>query len=283
MSMENYSKFQFHPTLIFFIFISFLTGTFVQLFILLGIVLWHELGHFFTAKFFRWRIDRVVLWAFGGVMKTDEQGTRPLKEEIIVTLFGPLQHLFIYIVTVFLGYVELAPTTFISDLHKYNLIVLLFNLLPIYPLDGGKLVLYMLGFYLPYRKSYRMILTFSILAITLLVIFQLFYLPFTFTAVLLLLFLLVEAIKARRNEFYTFMRFLLQRFYLQKYTLSIERIEASKETKLIDIFNRFYRNKYHHIYINSSNYISEKDTLHYYFHKQHPQATIQDVIELVGK
>src|SRR5699024_12020095 len=82
-----------HPILIIFIIISFVTGTFLQLFIILSIVLFHELGHYGAAKFFKWRIKGIMLWIFGGVMDTDEHGNKPFHEDIIVTIAGPLQHL----------------------------------------------------------------------------------------------------------------------------------------------------------------------------------------------
>src|SRR5699024_6932825 len=85
-----------HPILIIFIIISFVTGTFLQLFIILSIVLFHELGHYGAGKFFKWRIKGIMLWIFGGVMDTDEHGNRPFHEDIIVTVAGPLQHLYIY-------------------------------------------------------------------------------------------------------------------------------------------------------------------------------------------
>ncbi len=276
-------QFQLHPTLWIFLLIAFFTGTFVQLFILLSIVFWHELGHYCAARFFGWRIERVVFWAFGGVMQTDEQGTRPVKEELLVTLFGPLQHLFIYIFILTLSYFHLLPPALVADIHYYNFIVFFFNLLPIYPLDGGKFILFSLSHYLPYRQAYRQMLNFSILSLLLLIVFQLYSFPFTFTATLLLVFLLFEAIKARKKEFYTFMRFLLKRFYIEESSLATKRIEASGRTRLLDLFNRFYRNKYHHIYVDSTTYISEKDTLDFYFKEQRLQATLQDALEAKEK
>ncbi len=103
-----------HPVLLVFIIISFLTGTFIELMIILGIVLIHELGHFMMASAFRWRIRGIILWVFGGVMDTDEHGTRPLHEEILVTIAGPLQHLFIYMLLLFLSGNQFAPSSMVE-------------------------------------------------------------------------------------------------------------------------------------------------------------------------
>src|SRR5690625_7588673 len=85
-----------HPLLMIFMIISFLTGTFMELSIILAIVLFHELGHFLFARLFHWRIHSIMLWVFGGVMKTEEHGNKPIHEDALVTIAGPLQHIIIY-------------------------------------------------------------------------------------------------------------------------------------------------------------------------------------------
>ena len=72
--------------------LAILTAHFIELSIFLFIVFIHELGHALAASFFSWRIKRISLLPFGGVAEMDEHGNRPLKEEAIVTLAGPLQH-----------------------------------------------------------------------------------------------------------------------------------------------------------------------------------------------
>src|SRR5690625_4141852 len=109
-----------HPTLLLFFIISVLTGTFIQLFIIFIIVVIHELGHFFAATHFKWRIHSIILWAFGGVMETDEFMARPLKEEIIVTVSGPLQHLPIYMLLKTIAYFSLLPDVIIEQALYFN-------------------------------------------------------------------------------------------------------------------------------------------------------------------
>ena len=72
--------------------LAIMTAHFFELTMFLMIVLIHELGHAFAASFYSWRIKRISLLPFGGVAEMDEHGNRPLKEEAIVTLAGPLQH-----------------------------------------------------------------------------------------------------------------------------------------------------------------------------------------------
>src|SRR5690625_2653844 len=122
-----------HPLLLLLILLSLLTGTFIQLFIILFIVLIHELGHYLAATYYKWRIDYIMLWVFGGVMKTEESSHRSIKEECIVTLAGPFQHIILFFVLTGLSVCQLLPEPILQQAHYYNGIILMFNLLPIYP------------------------------------------------------------------------------------------------------------------------------------------------------
>src|SRR5690625_1832492 len=87
---------QIHPIILIFMIISLLTGSFLHLLIIFLIVLIHEFGHYIAARFFRWRISHIKLWIFGRVLVTEEYTDRPLREQLIVTLAGPAQHLLLY-------------------------------------------------------------------------------------------------------------------------------------------------------------------------------------------
>ena len=96
--------------------LAIMTAHFFELTMFLIIVLIHELGHAFAASFYSWRIKRISLLPFGGVAEMDEHGNRPLKEEAIVTLAGPLQHVWmiggLYSFIISTGY----PRIFTSNL-----------------------------------------------------------------------------------------------------------------------------------------------------------------------
>ena len=139
-----------HPIIVIFLLIAFITGTFIEIFTIISIVFFHELGHFFAARFFNWRVLHIKLWIFGGVLQTEEHSFRPLIEQAIVALAGPFQHVYIYIAIFLCSYFQLLPSYLLQVIFMYNTIILLFNLLPIWPLDGGKLLFILLSLLLPY-------------------------------------------------------------------------------------------------------------------------------------
>src|SRR5690625_926455 len=127
-----------HPLLMIFMIISFLTGTFMELAIILAIVLFHELGHFLFARLFHWRIHSIMLWVSGGVMKTEEHGNKPIHEDALVTIAGPMQHVIIYVGLFVLSTTFVLPESVYGLILYYNMTILIFFLLPLWSLDGVK-------------------------------------------------------------------------------------------------------------------------------------------------
>ncbi|TMN21076.1 site-2 protease family protein [Lentibacillus cibarius] len=275
-----------HPVLLVFIIISFLTGTFIELMIILGIVLIHELGHFMMAAAFSWRIRGIMLWVFGGVMDTDEHGTRPLHEEVLVTIAGPLQHLLIYMLLFFLSGSHLLSSSLVEMAFFYNTVILLFNLMPIWPLDGGKLLFLIFSKLFPYRKAYHSILLFSLCLNILFIILLLLAVPFTLSAFVLFSFLAIENRKNWKERFYVFMRFLLRRYNGTTNIKRVHPIEVSCHSVLMDVFNRFQRDKKHTIYVtfpgNTRQSIDEMDCLHSYFHGRHYNKSLGEIVHYVS-
>ena len=117
----------------------------------------------------------------------------------------------------------------IFDYKNLNLTLLLFNLLPIIPLDGSKLVNILLNLFIPFKKSF--IYTIYISMITLLIIIVQ---KFNLILILILIFILIEILKQYLKKDYYFNKFLLER-YLYNFSF--------KKYKLIHSINEFYKNK----------------------------------------
>ena len=98
-----------HPLLWIVIAISIATAHFLEVCLLIGIIFVHEMGHAAAASFFSWRIKKITLLPFGGVAEMEEHGNRPLKEEAIVVLAGPLQHIWMVALAYALLFFNLIP------------------------------------------------------------------------------------------------------------------------------------------------------------------------------
>ncbi|MFD1065385.1 site-2 protease family protein [Oceanobacillus locisalsi] len=278
-SLKNaFQLIHFHPILWIFIVISFLTGSFTELTIIFSIVFLHELGHYIAASSFRWRISAIMLWAFGGVMKTDEHGTRPVREEAIVIMAGPFVQVLIYGLLYAMSPFGIIPEYYYELILYYNTIILLFNLLPIWPLDGGKLIFLILTTFLTFKKAYYTTIIASLAICAIIILAQLFFFPFTLSSFLIWLFLIHENRKEWKYRFYVFIRFLLKRYEGGHFVRAIQPIYASSHDSFLDVLARFHREKKHTIYIEYPDKervsVEDNECLAFYFNERPYRKTI---------
>lgn len=148
-----------HPLFFLLAFSAILTGAILDFILLFTIVLIHEMGHFWTARYYNWRVEKLEIWLFGGAVVSEEHHTRPFKEQTAVVLAGPLQHVWIYLL---LSGIQMwiGPHPFIATAFFYNTLLLGFNLMPVWPLDGGKLIFYLFCQTSSFQKSLKRTLLF---------------------------------------------------------------------------------------------------------------------------
>jgi Zn-dependent protease len=122
-----------------------------------GSIVLHELGHAFAARRNGIGILSIQLWIFGGMARMDRESDSPATE-FKVAAAGPLVTFAIVVALTGLGLVAVGADEFrrsalvesntgvsgfwamIAWLASINLLVLVFNLLPAFPMDGGKIV-----------------------------------------------------------------------------------------------------------------------------------------------
>lgn len=122
-----------------------------------GSVLLHEFGHIFATRAVGGHSNLVVLWAFGGLAYTSVPPT-PLAN-FIVTICGPLVNLILLGLGYGLGYTGLIKSEMGFELLNFfifiNLWLMIFNLIPAFPMDGGRILQSILWPFLGFVKSLR--------------------------------------------------------------------------------------------------------------------------------
>jgi len=105
----------------------------------------HELGHSVVAQAKGGHIQEIVLYPFGGVAKISNIPVRP-RDEILVALAGPAVSLLLGIAGFGAGIWLLAarpePTHYplVLELGLINIALFVFNLFPVFPMDGGRVL-----------------------------------------------------------------------------------------------------------------------------------------------
>jgi len=145
---------------------------------LFAIVTMHEFGHALACKQVGGRADQIVLWPFGGVAYVSPP-RRP-GATLWCIAAGPLVN--VALLPIFAGTVFLAERmgwhfynrdayTFIIGLLQIDVVLLIFNLLPIYPLDGGQILQSLLWFVCGYARSLMIAASLGLVGVAALILF----------------------------------------------------------------------------------------------------------------
>lgn len=208
-------RFGLHPLFVLVMLASVATGRFLEIAVLFFIVLIHELGHLIAAAGFGWTIREVKLLPFGGVIEVEEAGTLPTREEAWVAIAGPLQNVWLAGAGWLLGQAGLVDSLWAEDFVRANLLLLCFNLLPILPLDGGKLLQAWVSMRVPYHRTLilcaRVSLAFSFILLAASIAPLLFGGLLHLNLLAIGVFLIVSNWMHARNVPFLFFRFLVHR------------------------------------------------------------------------
>ncbi|MDD2764150.1 MAG: site-2 protease family protein [Opitutaceae bacterium] len=124
-------------------------------------VVLHELGHSLTARRFGIGVPRILLLPIGGMAEFDSIPRQP-RRELLITLAGPAVNFVIALVlwpfvTMPASWADGdVPLTFAGlgwQLLLVNLVMGGFNLLPVFPMDGGRILRALLALRWPYLKA----------------------------------------------------------------------------------------------------------------------------------
>ena len=196
--------------------------------------------------YFKWDIDRIYLYPYGGLTKFNNDLNVDMKEELLVLLMGPIFQIIATLIIILI----INNYKSIITVSNYSISLLLFNLIPIYPLDGGRLLNLLFNKFLSYKFSLILSLVISLIIIIFVIIFSIkYYLRLNF--IFIFIFLLVKVYEEIKKVKYYYNKFVLER-YLNNYKF--------KKYKRINNINNMMRNKKHIFYINNK-YITEKEAL----------------------
>ena len=225
------------------IILCFITGLVKDLFAIYSLVLFHEVGHIIISLIYKWNISRVEVYPFGAITIYDDKIDKPLKEELIITIMGPIFQIILFYIYLYLNNKYIISDYFFSLVKNYHYSILIFNLIPIVPLDGSKIINIIFNKIFCFKKSYIFLLFISIMNMLIFIIININNTSY----VLIISFLISEIIKYYKNKDYIFNRFILEKYlYKNNY---------KKYIKINNIY-KMKRNKKHLIKYND-NYISE--------------------------
>jgi stage IV sporulation protein FB len=244
---------------------SIVTGRFVELVTLFFIVLWHELGHLIVALRFGWTVREVKLLPFGGVLEVEEAGTLPAKEEVWVAIAGPAQNAILAAIGYLLALTGWIDKGWSDDFVRANVLIGLFNLLPVLPLDGGRMLQAWISLQVPFHRTLMWSAKISLAFSGVIVVASLY--PLLNGGLLQLNLLAVGVFLCASN--WTYFRnipFVFLRFLVHRSERSEKHIDRGKLSRpiviaenrpLSHIIRLFMKDQYHLVYVMRSGKIAK--------------------------
>jgi len=149
-------------------------------------VVLHELGHALAAKKYAIRTRDIILLPIGGVARLEKMPDKPV-QELWVALAGPAVNVgiaaalavYLYVSNIFSPVDQSTMTTapFLERILGVNIFLVLFNMIPAFPMDGGRVLRALLAMRLAYTRATRISANLGQGIALLFGIFGLFYNP----------------------------------------------------------------------------------------------------------
>lgn len=187
------------------------------------------------------KINEIYIYPLGGISKFNMDLNISIKKELLILINGPLFQFIAY----FILLVLLPTKKELITIYHYS--ILAFNLLPIYPLDGGKLLKLFFNKIINYKSSLKLIINLSYFVLLIILVVS----KKNINLFIMISLLLILITKEKNRIDYIYNKYLLER-YLNNYKF--------KNTKIINNINNLYRDKTH-IIKKDNKYIYEKEYL----------------------
>ena len=205
----------------------------LQIFLLISI---HELFHILTALALRYEIASICIFPFGLSMQLDNLEFRHSIDEIMIAMAGLVSYLCSMPLLEYVYQFDYISKVNFHWLQTINTSILIFNSLPIYPLDGGRILHGLMHMIMPYRLAKKTTIICSSFCFCLI---SLKFVDSISMFVIVLLFLCFQLVQS-----WISIPIMTRLFYLHRY------IHPSK-----------YKAKYHQyddLYRNKTNFIASK-------------------------
>ena len=217
--MKLFNKIKLHPLALFVLAAGLISGYFRYIMAIFMIVFLHELGHVFFAKLFKRKVVAITILPFGGLTKLEGKVSENIYEDLLIASGGIFFQTILGFAIIFLYLRGSLDWDFFKFLNTYNIFIIVFNLLPICPLDGYKMVRLICELAVPYKLAYGGAIIVSFLFLGGFVISRWDMCKNNFLVIVFLVFMAIQEIRTHK---YACLKFYLERMNYHFYYARID-------------------------------------------------------------
>ena len=218
-----------------FLIFAILSGYGREMFLIYFILILHEMGHYIFFRYYSIDVNSITLYPYGGMINSNMLINTNSKKVLIISFGGILIQLILILISILLYKIDFIGYDFYNSFNKYNLYIILFNLIPIYPLDGFKILNSFFELILSFKLSLKCSIVFNFIFI---ILFFLYLYIFNVNNYVIVVFLLCNLINYIKS-----VKYIINKFYLERMIYDI------KYDGLISVDSKedMYKNKYNYI------------------------------------
>ncbi|APC41338.1 M50 family metallopeptidase [Clostridium estertheticum] len=207
----------------------------------------HELMHYLTARILGFSGFDIEILPVGAVLKLKDLDEANAKEDLIISLSGPLLNLVLAFIFYILFIIFKRP--YFDLIFNSNLAIGIFNLIPAFPLDGGRVLRDILSFNNIYRRANEMTIRVSMILGS--VFMFIYFISVSanrgnFNLGLISIFILISSIKEKERIVYLIMGYIIKKKYrfIKRGYVENRSISIFCEKSLLYVLGIIDKNKY---------------------------------------
>ena len=218
-----------------------------ELVIAFAFVFLHELMHYLIARILGFSGFDIEILPIGAVLKVKDLDEASAMEDLMISLAGPIFNLLIAVIFYILFRLYSIP--YLQLIYKTNLALGIFNLIPAFPLDGGRVFRDILSIRTIYRKANEISIRVSMVIGS---IFMFIYFvsvsanKSNFNLGLISIFILISSVKEKERIVYLIMGYIIKKKYrfIKRGYVENRSISVFCEKNLLSVLGIIDKNKY---------------------------------------
>lgn len=217
-------------------------------------VIFHEFGHALVGKTLGYKLNIIRLMPYGASLSGNNAIFKP-KDEILIAIAGPIVNLLIVVLISSIWWFYPISFAYTEMFFSTNLSTVLFNLLPIFPLDGGRILLGTLSAKLKRNKAFKItkIIGFIITGFIFISFFLSFFSKLNYTLGINAIFLLIGLFDDDKTSYYINLKDLDDKTAKLQKGLFLKTVVISQNSSIYDAYKILDKNNINQICIMDEN------------------------------
>lgn len=257
---------------------------FKNFFIYLIVVAIHEFAHYIVAKKLGYKLGNFYLMPYG-VCLNYESNVFCGNDELVIAISGPLINFFLCILCVAIWWIFPSTYYYLDYFCFCNLVLGGFNILPCFPLDGGRILVFLLSKAVDRIKAIKVTHLLNYIFSFILVVLFIFsvFKEINFSYIFIAIFLFLGCINPQKYSKYEYLSLSVSRKKIYQKGCNVKIFAISSSISLYKIIAKFSKFKFNIVYVilkNGSVKVLSENNINNLAIKYSPTMSIEEIISL---